>query len=265
MNFVQNTPIFNNINIPSVHFRSAAPIYTPTFEPAQDSFSTNPLIDKGTVIQAAKSNPRIMEILKEYKIPLNVNVQELEKLKRGHLMDTRITAAKIYSALPEDLKSEINLKDLQDAAMYHDYGKALIPEKILNKEGKLDSREKEIMSLHSELGYELLKEIFVSVKTPSAPLAGEVARSAVGGANVISQNALDMIKYHHQKPDGSGYPAIDNNFAPDISLEILTAADKYCALREPRSYKPAMSRDEALNILQKEVPEEIFKALKTAV
>ena len=229
MNFVQNTPIFNNINIPSVHFRSAAPIYTPTFEPAQDSFSTNPLIDKGTVIQAAKSNPRIMEILKEYKIPLNVNVQELEKLKCGHLMDTRITAAKIYSALPEDLKSEINLKDLQDAAMYHDYGKALIPEKILNKEGKLDSREKEIMSLHSELGYELLKN------------------------QGISQNALDMIKYHHQKPDGSGYPVIENNFAPDISLEILTAADKYCALREPRSYKPAMSRDEALAILKEDV------------
>lgn len=245
MNFVQNSQIFNKINIPNVQFRSAATTYTPALEPLQDSFSTNPITETGKLKQAVQSNPRIMEILKEYNIPVKINTAELEKLQKGHLMDTRITAAKMYSALPADLKAEVNLKDLQEAAMFHDYGKALIPEKILNKKGKLDEREKEIMKLHSELGYELLKE------------------------QGLNQNVLNMVKYHHQKPDGSGYPQINNDFMPDISSQILAAADKYSALREERSYKPAMSRNEALNIIHKDVQAglvspEVFTALEKA-
>lgn len=239
MNFIQNTPIFNRINIPSVPFRSTTTAsYSPKFEPIVDSFNTNPIIDKNTLNQIARTNPRIREISKEYNIPIKVNEKELEKLQKNHLTDTRIIAAKIYSSLPAELKSEVNLKNLQEAAMLHDYGKALIPEKILNKDGKLNDKEKAIMDLHSELGYELLKD------------------------QGINKEVLNLVKYHHQKPDGSGYPAIAEDFKADISSEILAAADKYSALREERSYKAAMSKDEALDVLQKELPEEIFKALK---
>ena len=138
MNFVYNTPILNKINIPNIQFR-AAENYAGTLAPKKDSFSTNPLydnfLDKNTLTQIAKSNPRIMELLKSNHIRLDVNIRELEKLKHGHLMDTRVTAAKIYSALPQNLKSEVNLMDLQQAAMLHDFGKVLIPDKILNKNG----------------------------------------------------------------------------------------------------------------------------------
>ena len=107
--------------------------------------------------------------------------------------------------------------DLQQAAMLHDFGKVLIPDKILNKNGKLTDKEKEIMKLHSELGYELLKE---------------------QGVNISSQ--------------------------------ILATADKYSALREKRSYKDAMTRDEALAVIQEDVTNgliapEVYNALnKTA-
>lgn len=246
MNFVQNTPIFNKINIPSVQFRAATTTYLPSFEPAQDSFSSNPITDKNTLAQVAKTNPRIKELLSEYKIPIKINEKELEKLQKGHLMDTRITAAKMYSALPENLKSEVNLKDLQEAAMFHDYGKALIPENILNKQGKLTDKEKEIMDLHSELGYELLK------------------------GHGINKEVLNLVKYHHQTPDGSGYPVITDDFKPDISSQILAAADKYSALREERSYKAAMSRDEALDVIKKDVQagtisQEVYNALEKSV
>lgn len=249
MNPIYNTPIFNKINIPNIQFRSAAN-YTEPVRIEQDSFASNPLYanfaDKNSLTQIAKSNPRIMEILKENNIPLNINTRELDKLKHGHLMDTRITAAKIYSALPAELKSEVNLSNLQQAAMLHDYGKVLIPEKILKKSSKLNDKEKNIMRLHSELGYELLKN------------------------QGVNENVLNLVKYHHQTPKGNGYPEINNDFKPNISSEIIATADKYSALREKRSYKDALSKDEALNIIKEDVDkglisQEIYNALEKSV
>ena len=249
MNPIYNNPIINNINLSHIRFRSYPPEYTEYFNAHKDSFDTNPiyqsLSDKNALTNSVKSNPEIMRILKENKLPVKINHQELEKLMRGHLMDTRIRAAKIYSALPTELKSEINLSDLQQAAMLHDYGKVLIPEKILNKNGQLTDEEKKIMNLHSELGYELLKGVNKGVN-------GGVN----GGVNIgaqVNNNVLNLIKYHHQTPDGKGYPEITNNYKPDISSEILMAADKYSALREKRSYKEAMTHDEALNVMRQDV------------
>ena len=250
MNPIYNTPILNNITFPRIQFRSNSAAYPEMFEPLKDSFSTNPLYDncwdKNFITKSAKSNSEVMRILKENRIPLKVNFVELDKLKRGHLMDTRVTAAKIYSALPKEIKSEINPQDIQQAAMLHDYGKVLIPDEILNKNGKLTDEEKKIMSLHSELGYELLKQ------------------------QGVKENVLNLVKYHHQTSDGSGYPALDNNYTPDISSQILMAADKYSALKEKRSYKDAMTRDEALEVLRQDVAdgllsEEVYKALEKAV
>lgn len=250
MTFIYNTPIFNNLNISKPIFRSNTAPYSGVSSPVKDSFSTNPLYanfgDKNTITAAAKSNPVIMNILHENKIPLKVNISELEALKTGHLTDTRVTAAKIYSALPKEVKADINLTDLQQAAMLHDYGKVLIPEKILNKNGKLTDEEKNIMKLHSELGYELLKQ------------------------QGVNENVLNMVKYHHQTPQGDGYPEINNGFSHDISTQILAAADKYSALREKRSYKEAMSRDEALKVMYSDmengiISEEIYNALEKSV
>ena len=251
MSFVYNTPIINRINIPNIQFRQTGAVnYAAPERIKQDSFATNPLyknfVDKTVLTQIAKSNPRIMDILKENNIRLNVNSQELEKLKKGHLMDTRITAAKMYSELPQDLKSTVNLEDLQQAAMLHDYGKVLIPEKILNKTTRLNDSEREIMKLHSELGYELLK------------------------SQGVNESVLNLVKYHHQTPAGQGYPEITNGFKPGAASEIISAADKYSALREKRSYKDALSREEALNTIRKDVnngliSQDVFNALEKSV
>ncbi len=250
MTFV--SPIFNKLNIAPVQFRSTAAqsVYPTGQGLRKDSFNSNPLYsnfaDKNSITQLAKSNPEIMRILKDNKIPLKVNVKELEDLKNGHLMDTRVTAAKIYSALPKEMKQEVNLMDLQQAAMLHDYGKALIPDKILNKNGKLTDSEKQIMELHSELGYELLKQ------------------------QGVNQNVLNMIKYHHQTPQGDGYPRVSQDYNHDVGAQILATADKYSALREKRSYKEPLSKEEALNIIQQDVENniiapEIYQALEKTV
>ena len=138
---VNNNYIFNNVGLNGINFRGARQIYLPPSFSANDNYQTNPLYDsfgnKSEIESIARANPRIREISKEYGIPIKVNDKELKNLKCGHLVGTRITAAKIYSNLPDAMKSTVDSEVLQEAAMFHDYGKILIPEDILSKEGAL--------------------------------------------------------------------------------------------------------------------------------
>ena len=196
----------------------------------QDIFENgNKYVSESIVKSAIQKNPNILKILRENNLPVNINVKELEALKSGHMKDTRVIVAKMHSSLPNELKQEVNLQDLQNAAMCHDVGKSLIPEKILNKKGKLTSEEKEIMDLHSELGYEILK------------------------GSGLNKNTLEIIKYHHQTLDGAGYPKVDAKYECPKSVQILNVADKYSALTEERAYKKAFSREDALNIISEDV------------
>ena len=248
MTFFNNVNLINNSGsfpINRIGFRgSSQGIFPQRYAQGKDSFSTNPLYEnfatKAQIEAIAKSNPEIIQILKENKIPLKVNVEELENLKNGHLKNSRITVAKMYSSLPNDKKQEVNLSDLQQAAMLHDYGKVLIPKEILNKKGALTPDERKIMELHSELGYELLK------------------------TQNLKQSVLDLIKYHHQNPNGTGYPRANSDFKYDTELAMLAAADKYSALTENRSYKSAMPRGEALNKYKKMlIPDSFLKKFLT--
>ena len=233
MTYIQNYLTKINFNIPQTTFRASNStgynyIANESYE-IKDSFSTNPLKEQFSDVERvksiAKANPRILELLAKYNIPLKINAEELKDLQKGHLADTRLVVAELYSQLPDDKKKEVNLSDLQQAAMLHDYGKVLIPSDVLNKKGTLTAEEKEIMQLHSELGYELLKN------------------------QGLSPNVLRLIKYHHQKPDGTGYPQTGQDFEYDLSLEILKTADAYCALREERPYKAAKTKGEAVQTL----------------
>ena len=119
-----------------------------------------------------------------------------------------------------------DVKRLGMAATLHDIGKARIPLPILDKPGRLDPAEEEVMRRHPAIGYELLKDL------PS-----------------ISPEILDGVRHHHEYLDGSGYP--DGLTAPEISdmVRLLTISDIFAALIETRSYRPAMSRQKAYEIL----------------
>lgn len=254
MSFIPNLYVLNKygsvrFNPRITAFRGAG-LYQGISAPYNDSFSTNPLYNdfgtKAEIESAAKSNPKIMSLLKQYNLPLKLNMEELEALKAGHLKDARITSAKIYSALPENMKGQVNLADLQQAAILHDYGKVLIPREILNKNGSLSPREKEIMDLHPIFSYELLKH------------------------KGIKPDILNLIKYHHQNLKGTGYPAIENDFKYDIASQILTASDKYTALTEKRAYHEPLPKEKALEIIREDVnsenlSQEVFDALKKSV
>jgi putative nucleotidyltransferase with HDIG domain len=122
--------------------------------------------------------------------------------------------------------TSLDVKRLGIAATLHDLGKARIPLSILDKPGRLDPDEEEIMRRHPVIGYELLK-----------------------GLSGISPEILDGVRHHHEYLDGSGYP--DALMAPEISdlVRLLTISDIFAALIESRPYRPAMSRQNAYEIL----------------
>jgi putative nucleotidyltransferase with HDIG domain len=136
-----------------------------------------------------------------------------------------VTGVSVGFAL--DIKfANADVKRLGLAATLHDIGKARIPLSILDKPGRLDPGEEEIMKRHPVIGYELLKAL------PE-----------------ISLEILDGVRHHHEYLDGSGYP--DALTAPEISdlVRLLTISDIFAALIESRPYRPAMSRQDAYKIL----------------
>jgi putative nucleotidyltransferase with HDIG domain len=122
--------------------------------------------------------------------------------------------------------ASVDIKRLAMAATLHDIGKAHIPLSILDKPGRLNPGEDEIMRRHPVIGYELLKDI-----------------------SDISPEIVDAVRHHHEYLDGSGYP--DALTAPEISdlVRLLTISDIFAALIESRPYRRAMPRQDAYSIL----------------
>jgi len=118
-------------------------------------------------------------------------------------------------------------------APLHDIGKVGIPDSILQKPGKLDPEEFEIMKTHAALGHDAIAnaEKQLGVKVEFLACAKEIALC------------------HHEKWDGSGYPRKLAGHAIPISARLMALADVYDALTSRRVYKSAMTHDEATAII----------------
>jgi len=114
------------------------------------------------------------------------------------------------------------LTSIERGALLHDIGKIGIPEDILRKPGSLTENEKEIVKSHPFLGYEMIKEFDFLKK------------------------AAQVVLYHHEHYDGSGYPY--GLAGEDIPIEarIFALADTFDALTSDRPYRKGKSFDEAL-------------------
>ncbi len=117
--------------------------------------------------------------------------------------------------------------DMKLAAPMHDVGKIGIPDRILQKPGKLTQTEFEIMKTHTEIGGKILDD----PEIPLLRLAREIALS------------------HHEKWDGSGYPVGLAEEAIPESGRIIAVLDVYDALVYDRVYRPALPEEQALSIV----------------
>ncbi len=124
--------------------------------------------------------------------------------------------------------SRSQLLSLHRGAYLHDIGKGSIPDAVLFKPGPLTKQENAIMRLHPLRGEEICRHV-----KSLAPV-------------------LPIIRNHHERWDGSGYP--DGLAGEQIPLlaRVLQVADIFDALTSPRPYKRAVSRTKALDILERE-------------
>ncbi|MGM0509127.1 MAG: HD domain-containing phosphohydrolase [Fusobacteriota bacterium] len=121
--------------------------------------------------------------------------------------------------------SEKTVKQIELYAALHDIGKIGIPDKILKKPGKFTDVEFEEMKKHTEIGYRMIKD------------------------SDLPKIAKNIIRYHHEKWNGSGY--IHNLSKDEIPLEarIVAISDVFDALTTERIYKPAFSEEKAIRII----------------
>jgi response regulator RpfG family c-di-GMP phosphodiesterase len=119
---------------------------------------------------------------------------------------------------------------LKDASPMHDIGKVAIPDSILNKPGRFDEHEREIMNTHAELGFSM-------IKNSSRPLL----------------KAASIVAYeHHEKWDGSGYPRKLKGDAIHIYGRITAIADVFDALGSDRCYKKAWEDEKIFKLFEEE-------------
>lgn len=112
------------------------------------------------------------------------------------------------------------------AGNFHDIGKLIIPNKILEKPGKLTSEEFAIMKSHTYFTYYTI--------------------NSIGGLEQIAEWAA----YHHEKLDGSGYPFHCKSGEIDTGSRIIAIADIFTAISEDRPYRKGMDKNESYKVLK---------------
>lgn len=117
---------------------------------------------------------------------------------------------------------------LRTAAPMHDVGKVAIPDGVLRKEGPLTPAEREVMERHTTAGYEILAD-------------SESELLQLGAAIALT---------HHERWDGTGYPAGLAGEEIPIEGRIAAVADVFDALLSDRSYRPALPVEDAVAIMR---------------
>lgn len=156
---------------------------------------------------------------------LAASIEAKDPYTNGHC--ERLSAYSVRLAerlgLPEETKIA-----LRRAGIVHDVGKVAVPEHILLKPGKLTLEERHIMEQHPVIGERIC-----------APLKSFRA-------------VLPIIRHHHEKMNGSGYPDRLQGEAIPLAARVLTVVDVYDSLTTERPYRGALPIAEALRIMREE-------------
>ncbi len=171
--------------------------------------------DKGHVEEIAGLHLRTIEALA-------LAIEAKDATTHDHLQRVRVYATEIGREIH---MSAEDLDALQAAALLHDIGKLAVPEHIISKPGKLTPEEFEKMKIHPLVGAEILEE--VKFPYPVVPI----------------------VRAHHEKWDGTGYPFGLSREEIPIGARILSVVDCLDALASDRQYRRALPLDEALKIV----------------
>jgi len=139
---------------------------------------------------------------------------------------TRRVAMRAVQVAEELGLSSTRLRSLAVGGLLHDIGKLSVPDEVLNKPGPLTESEFALVREHSERGRRLLREL--------------------GG---FGDGVLRLVRDHHERLDGSGYPHGLSAADIDFDTRILSVCDVYDSLLSTRVYREAWSHERAISLL----------------
>ena len=213
-----------------------------------DDFLTRP-IDRGELLARVRSLLKLKAHTDELEraelvlFALARSIEGKDTYTQGHCE----RLSEYASALAEHLKlPEDEIIALRRAGVVHDVGKVAVPDAILLKPGRLTEEEWKVMREH--------------------PVVGERICAPLKSFRLV----LPIIRHHHEKLDGTGYPDGLKGEAIPLTARILQIVDVYDALTTARPYKPAMSATDALQMMGEEVQKgwwdpNIFSQFKTLI
>jgi len=153
---------------------------------------------------------------------LAVAINAKDEVTHEHVMRVQIYASGVARLLGCNVDE---VEALKAGALLHDIGKIAVPDYILEKPGKLTAAEFEKMKLHTIAGAQIVGR--VEFPYPIAPI----------------------IRHHHERWDGKGYPDGLNGEEIPLTARILSVVDCFDAVREDRQYRKGMTRDEAIALI----------------
>ena len=156
---------------------------------------------------------------------LAIAIDAKDQTTHGHVRRTQIYATEMGKLLKVN---ESEVQALVAGALLHDIGKLAVPEYILNKPGKLTESEFAKMKIHTTVGGDILKRV-------GFPYPVE-----------------DIVRFHHEKWDGSGYPKGLKAQQIPLVARIISVVDFYDATRCDRPYRKGMTREDSLSLLQED-------------
>jgi len=154
---------------------------------------------------------------------LAIAIDAKDQTTHGHVRRTQIYASEMGKLFKVHGKE---VQALFAGALLHDIGKLAVPEYILNKPGKLTEAEFAKMKIHPTVGGDILRRV-------NFPYPVE-----------------DIVRFHHEKWDGSGYPKGLKGEAIPLVARIISVVDFYDATRCDRPYRKGMKREDSLSLLR---------------
>ena len=183
----------------------------------KDCFTKEP----GSLTSHEKSLPGISLAMHQFSESLGLAVDAKDPYTESHSLEVAV----ISHTLALGLGLESELADIIHIAGHlHDIGKIGVPDATLLKEGPLDREEWEQILRHPEIGAAILKPV----------------------KDVVAMGIYNMVLYHHESFDGSGYPAGLRGTDIPFGARIIAVADSLSAMLNYRPYRPKRTFEEPL-------------------
>ena len=150
-------------------------------------------------------------------------IEQRDTYTAGHTIRVAEYCKKLAAAL--NIEQE-EIKKLEKAAILHDIGKVATPDAVLLKPGKLNALEYDLIKQHAYAGFNMLSKID------------------------MYQDLAEIIRYHHVRYDGNGYPRTASPDDVPFLSHIMVVADAFDAMTTNRIYKPRQTVPEALEEIE---------------